>query len=72
MAPRVFDWSPIFHEHETFPKLTAWFHKCLENEHFQKTYEEFYSFWLQKEKEGQFAPIAEVVKESSEYKWKYM
>merc|ERR1712137_1166682 len=37
MLPRVFDWSPIFYETEVFPKITAWFKKCMENEHFSTT-----------------------------------
>jgi len=52
MLPRVFGWAPIFYETETFPKITAWFQKCLENEHFADVRNEIYSVWIEKEKEG--------------------
>lgn len=64
MLPRVFDWSPIFYETETFPKLTAWFQHCMKNEVFAQTRQEIFEFWELKEKEGQFAPVAEDTKQN--------
>lgn len=70
MLPRVFAWPEVFHETEHFPRLTAWFSKCSENSIFEAVRQQIWDFWLIKEKEGQFAPILDEVKDPG-YKWKY-
>jgi glutathione S-transferase len=73
MLPRCFDWSPLFHETETFPKLTQWFNHCKKDKIFQDVHKDIWDFWVLKEQEGQFDSIKELTKETSnEYKWKYM
>lgn len=71
MLPRVFDWPEIFHETECFPKLTAWHAKCRENAAFEEVRDEIWNFWVEREKDGQFKSIIDVVKDESIYKWKY-
>ena len=71
MLPRVFDWPKVFHETEHFPKLTKWFQNLNENPVFQQVHGEIWQFWVQKEKEGQFDSIRELVQSNKEYKWKY-
>lgn len=49
MLPRGFDWSPVFHETKTFPKLTAWFQHCKKDPAFAKVHEDIFGFWVLKE-----------------------
>lgn len=72
LLPLVFDWSEIFHESTEFPKLTAWFEKCMENKHFVKTRNEIRDVLLEHQSRGRFAPVREEAKNHPEYKWKYM
>lgn len=72
LLPLVFDWSPIFHEEKTFPKLTKWFQTCSENKHFDLTRKEIRETLLEQSSRGRFAPVRTEAKEHPEYKWKYM
>jgi len=72
LLPKVFGWSEIFHEQETFPKLTAWFTTCLENKHFVQTRQEIRETLLEHESRGRFAPVRQEAEKHPEYKWKYM
>lgn len=72
LLPQVFGWSSIFHEHDVFPKLTRWFNKCCENEHFCKTRNEIRETLLEQSSRGRFAPVQQEVQNHPEYKWKYM
>lgn len=72
LLPEVFDWSSIFHDETIFPKLTAWFQTCCENEHFSKTRQEIRETLLEQKSRGRFAPVREEVQKHPEFKWKYM
>lgn len=72
LLPLVFDWSEIFHESKVFPKLTAWFKKCSENQHFQSTRKEIRDTLLEQSSRGRFVLVREEAQQHPEYKWKYM
>jgi glutathione S-transferase len=73
MLPRIFNWSPVFHETEKFPKLSAWFNHCKKEKVFADVHTEIWDFWALKEQEGQFDTIKEIINQTqNEYKWKYM
>ena len=61
MLPRAFDWPEIFHETECFPKLTAWHRNLSAHPEFAKVHDEIWSFWAQKEIDGQFNSVREEV-----------
>ena len=74
MLPRVFDWSPIFHETKYFPKLTAWFELLSKNDFFNGVKTQICEHWLKKESDGHFESIREDIEDNSEgdFTWKYM
>jgi len=72
LLPLVFDWSPIFHETDHFPKLTAWFRNCLNNKHFALTHTEIYGTLDQQRLQGRFENVRQVALNHPEYKWKYI
>ena len=72
LLPLVFGWSKVFHEEETFPKLTKWFHTCSDNAHFSVTKQEIRETLLEQSSRGRFAPVRTEAQEHPEYKWKYM
>jgi len=68
MLPRAFGWPMIFHEKEMFPKLSAWFeHLQNTNPHFADVQKDIFSFWEQKDKEGQFDSVRECIAENPEF-----
>ena len=72
LLPYVFDWSPIFHETEHFPRLTRWFSVCLSNEHFESVRQDIYNTLVMQKDDGRFDRVREVAKSSRDLKWKYM
>lgn len=72
LLPMVFQWSAIFHEDETFPKLTRWFKKCLQNTHFLQIRREIRGTLLEQSRRGRFAPVQREAQEHVEYMWKYI
>merc|ERR1712232_254108 len=70
MLPRVFNWPAVFHETVHFPKLTAWFEMLSKDPIFAAVHGEIWDFWVQKEKDGQFTPIRDEIKDPN-FKWKY-
>jgi glutathione S-transferase len=71
LLPRNFSWPEVFHESEHFPRLTAWWSKCMESDIFQAVRKDIFDFWEKKEKDGEFEAIRGVVKEVTELKWTY-
>ncbi|GHP01387.1 hypothetical protein PPROV_000014300 [Pycnococcus provasolii] len=72
MLPRVFGWPNVFHEHDAYPRLTAWFQHLLRDDDFvavrQDIIEHFSSTW----EGGQFAPIIEEVNRTrDQYQWTF-
>merc|ERR1719198_743216 len=63
MLPRIFSWPELFHEHQHFPRLSTWFAECGKNEIFSNVRQEIWDFWVQKEKDGQFLPILDEIKD---------
>ena len=72
LLPEVFGWSKIFYEQDVFPKLTAWFQRCLENAHFSKTRNEIRGTLLEQGERGRFAPVRAEAEKHPECKWKFM
>jgi glutathione S-transferase len=72
LLPLVFDWSPVFYETVHFPKLTIWFAKCLENDHFALTRKEIYGALEQHRQKGRFVKVREVAQNNPDYKWTYI
>lgn len=70
MLPRVFGWRNVVEDREHFPRLCEWYSLLTSEEVFRQTRQEIWDFWVQKEREGQFEPIKDEVKDPS-YKWKY-
>jgi glutathione S-transferase len=71
MLPRNFAWPEVFHETTHFPRLTAWWNLCMEDERFQAVRSDIFGFWEKKDKDGEFDAIRGVVKEETSLKWKY-
>jgi len=71
MLPRVFDWPEVFHETDCFPNLTTWHAKCSENPVFAQVRKEIWDYWAEREIDGQFDSIKEVISADDKYKWKY-
>lgn len=71
LLPYTFGWSPIFHEEKHFPKLTMWFHKCMKNEHFYKTYGEVHGTLKGHQEDGRFELVRKIPAENPDYQWKY-
>lgn len=72
LLPYTFGWSPIFHEEQHFPKLTTWFHKCMKNEHFSKTYGEVHGTLKGHQEDGRFELVRKIPVDNPDYKWKYI
>lgn len=70
LLPRNFKWPQVFHETEHFPKLTAWFAKCMESDIFTTVRTEIWSFWEAKEKTGEFEAIRGETEDAT-FKWVY-
>eukprot|EP00931_Biecheleriopsis_adriatica_P001314 TRINITY_DN10163_c0_g1_i1.p1 TRINITY_DN10163_c0_g1~~TRINITY_DN10163_c0_g1_i1.p1 ORF type:complete len:287 (+),score=49.01 TRINITY_DN10163_c0_g1_i1:146-1006(+) len=73
MLPRVFEWPDVFDVNVSpFPKLAAWYTKMKQNPAFAQVHEDIWGYWVKMEKEGQFKPILEELKNApSDLKFKY-
>ncbi|KAL7481541.1 hypothetical protein ACHAW6_007232 [Cyclotella cf. meneghiniana] len=72
LLPYVFDWSPIFHEYEVFPRLSQWFEMCCKNEHFASVRDDIYGVLIQQKEDGRFDGVRGVVKCNPNLQWKYI
>ncbi|KAL3791793.1 hypothetical protein HJC23_002424 [Cyclotella cryptica] len=72
LLPYVFDWSPVFHEYEKFPRLSRWFEMCTKNEHFASVRDDIYNVLIQQKKDGRFDGVRGVVSCNPDFQWKYM
>ncbi|CAJ1924713.1 unnamed protein product [Cylindrotheca closterium] len=74
LLPRVFDWTPVFHETEInkdFKRLGRWFQRCMKEEHFAKTREEIRGTLIMHGENGRFDDVKEEAAANPQYKWKY-
>ncbi len=72
LLPHVFDWSPIFHEKQHFPRWTMWFATCRQNPSFEITYQEIHGTLKEHQKRGRFQLVQEVPKQHPTFRWKYI
>ena len=72
LLPYVFNWSPVFHESEQFPRLTLWHGNCCSNEHFASVRDDISCVLIQQKEDGRFDGVREVATNNPQLKWRYM
>ena len=72
LLPYVFDWAPIFHETNHFPRLKTWFETCSQNEHFASIKEDISGVLRMQQRDGRFDCVRQVAIDNPNLKWKYI
>ena len=72
LLPYVFDWAPIFHETNHFPRLKKWFETCSQNEHFASIKEDISGALRMQQRDGRFDCVRQVAIDNPNLKWKYI
>eukprot|EP00970_Alexandrium_tamarense_P008671 scaffold1657_cov182-Alexandrium_tamarense.AAC.14 len=72
LLPYVFNWAQIFHETNSFPRLTQWFENCSRNEHFVSIRDDIAGTLNKQKGDGRFDGVREVARSNPQLKWKYI
>ena len=72
LLPYVFEWAPIFHENDHFPRLTRWFETCTSNEHFASIRNDISGVLQNQLADGRFDNVRKVAHGNPDLKWKYI